>query len=724
MNRISTSILAIFILAHPAGAEEIDTRWALCPVQPESNSIPIDNNLGPGATRVDADEAFAEVKGITRLRGNVVVQRDHATLLGDLAEYDKQKDQLRIEGKVSYHSGGLRIDSRQAEMNLKKESGTFDDANFRITDTHGAGAAKHIEVADPQHANLYGLNYTTCNPQNPDWQLTASELLLDRNSNTGEAWHATLSFMGVPFFYSPYLNFPLEGRKSGLLPPTFGTSDINGTDFSLPFYWNIAPNQDATFTPRDITARGSMLMGEYRYLGSQSSATLRGSFLGNDKLYGDDRSYLSINHRARFGKGWGSSLLYRETSDSDFFRDELAFSDESTSQTHLERRADLLYNNEKWSFLARAQDYQALNGTSPYQRLPQIRLDSRQLERRDQLNISLSSEAVRFAHDTRIPTGERLDLKPTISLPLGSAAWYLTPKLAWRYTSYQLTDSTNGDHFERSLPITTLDGGLYFDRSLQLGNTPYTQTLEPRLFYLNVPYEDQSDLPLFDTGVRDFSLGQLFSDNRFNGADRQADANQLATALTTRFIDERSGQERLRATIGQLHYFEDRRVGLTATTPTDTAGTSNLIGELAFTPIDSLSLGVSEEWSPRDSREERLSTRLRFSPGKGKALSLNYRYHRAALIRQADMTLLWPLTPRWRMLASYRHDLENRGELESIGGLEYESCCWKVRLIAHERRDAVNAELEHSLYLTLELKGLASLGRGLEESVGRGILSD
>ncbi len=724
MNRISTSILAIFFLAHPAGAEEIDTRWALCPVQPPNDTSSIHHNLGPGATQVDADEAFAEAKGITRLRGDVVVQRDRATLQGDLAEYDKQEDLLRIEGHVSYRSGGLRIDSNQAEMNLKQESGTFDDALFRIADTHGAGAARRIEIDDPEHANLYDLRYTTCNPQDPDWQLKASELLLDRNSNTGEAWHATLSFMGVPFFYSPYLNFPLEGRKSGLLPPTLGTSDRNGTDVSLPIYWNIAPNQDATITPRNITARGGMLMGEYRYLGQQSRALLRGSLLSNDKLYDDDRNYLSLDHRSRFAEGWKSALFYKEVSDSDYFRDELAFSDENSSQTHLQRRADLSYNNETWSFLARAQDYQTLSGASPYQRLPQLRLDSRQLERRDQLNLSLRSEAVRFAHDTRIPSGERLDLKPTASLPLGAAAWYLTPKLAWRYTRYQLNDSSNGDQLERSLPIASLDGGLFFERSLELGATPYTQTLEPRIFYLNVPYEEQNDLPLFDTGVRDFSFGQLFSDNRFNGADRQADANQLATTLTTRFIDEQSGKERLRAAIGQLHYFEDRRVGLNSATPIATDGSSNLIGELAFSPMDSLSFGVSEEWNPHDEREERLSTRLRFSPDTDKVLSLNYRYHRTDQIRQADMLLLWPLTPRWRMLASYRHDLENEGELESIGGLEYESCCWKLRLIAQEKRDAVNEELAHSLYLTLELKGLASLGRGLEESVGRGILSD
>lgn len=701
-----------------------DARWALCPLPQYPENAAIDSTVPAGATRVDADEAFAEKGGITRLRGNVVVQRRNATLLGDMAEYDKRKDLLRIDGNSSYRSNGMRIDSDRAEMDLTRESGSFDQAHFRLNNSHGSGSAKRIEVTDPQHANLYQLSYTTCDPQDPDWQLKASELLLDRQSNTGEAWHATLSFMGVPFFYSPYLNFPLEGRKSGLLPPTYGTSESNGTDFSLPIYWNIAPNQDATFTLRDITARGGMLMSEYRYLGPQSNALLRGSFLGNDKLYGEDRGYLYLNHNSYIASGWSSSLIYREASDSDFFRDELAFSDESTSQTHLERRADLTFNNESWSFLARAQGYQTLSGTSPYQRLPQLRLDSRTRTRRDQLNFSLNSEAVRFAHETLVPTGERLDLKPSVTLPMGSAAWFLMPKLAWRYTSYQLADSTSGDHFERSTPISSLDGGLFFDRSLQLNGNPYTQTLEPRLFYLNVPYEDQSDLPLFDSSIRDFSFSQLFSDNRFNGADRQGDANQLATALTTRFIDERNGRERLRAAIGQLHYFDDRKVGLSGTTPVATAGTSNYIGELSLTPIDSLSFSISEEWNPRDETEERLNTRLRFSPDRGKALELNYRYHRADQISQADMTLLWPLSPRWRLLARYRYDLENEGELESIGGLEYESCCWSLRLIAQERRDAVTEELDHSIYLTLELKGLASLGRGLEESVGRGILSD
>ncbi len=724
MYRLSTTAIAILLLAPTHGTAEVDARWALCPLPAQSDTITVDNSLAPGTTRVDANEAFAEAKGITRLRGNVVVRRNSVILLGDQAEYDKRNNLLRIEGNTSYRGNGFRIDSDLAQMNLEKESGSFEQAHFRITSSHSFGSAERIDFTDPQHASFYDLSYTTCPSRNPDWQLKADELLLDRNSNTGEAWHATLSFMGVPFFYSPYLNFPLEGRKSGLLPPTLGTSENNGTDFSLPIYWNIAPNQDATITPRNISARGGMLMGEYRYLGMHSKAMLQGSYLGDDKLYGDDRSYLYLDHRSRFSSGWSSTLIFRRASDSEFFHDELASNDETTSQTHLERRADLAYSDQTWNILARAQEYQTLSGTSPYHRLPQLRLDSRPKEQRDQLNLSLRSEAVRFAHETRIPTGERIDLKPTVSLPLGGAAWFLTPKLAWRYTAYQLTDNSSGDQFERSLPITSLDGGLFFDRSLRLADAPYTQTLEPRLFYLNVPYEDQDDLPLFDTGIRDFSFSQLFSDNRFSGADRQTDANRLAAALTTRFIDENSGRERLRASIGQIHYFEDRKVGLTATTPTETAGTSNLVGELAFSPIDTLSLGISEEWNPRDEQEERLSSRLRYSPESGKILSLNYRYHRADQIRQADMTLLWPLTSRWRLLTSYRYDLENEGELESIGGLEYQSCCWALRLIAREQRDTVNEELNHSIFLTLELKGLASLGNSLEESVGRGILSD
>lgn len=681
----------------------------------------IDQTLQPGTTMVTADEAVTQNGALTSLRGNVVVQRDNAVLQGNSAEYDKTRDRLVLEGDVIYRSGDTVIRGDKASMLLSEESGEISNASFDFPGIHGTGSADSLSLSKGQRAALKGVRYTTCPPGKEDWLLRAGELSLDRESNTGEAYHAVLSFKGVPFLYSPYLNFPLEGRKTGLLPPTIGTSKTNGTDISLPFYWNIAPNQDATITPRNITARGGMLMTEYRLLTESTNGQLNGDFLKDDKIYEDDRSYFIGRHSAKLSKGWRSDLRYQRVSDTDYF-DDLGNSQESSSQTHLERHASLSYRNPYWDFQGKVQDYQTLDGSEPYQRLPQLSLTGESPRRINRPQLAVESEAVAFRHDTKIPTGNRLDIKPSITLPLEGASWFIHPKAAWRYTEYQLEDYAAADHTIRSMPVSSIDTGLFFDRELTVGESPYTQTLEPRLFYLNVPYHNQDDIPRFDTSLNDFSFSQMFRDNRFSGADRQGDTHQLTAALTTRFIDEASGRERFNAAIGQITYFEDRRVTLLPGGEPETESTSNLIGELGFIPSDSLSFSVTDEWDPHQQVTERLSSRLRYSPNDRQVLSLSYRFDRSKLQRQTDTVMLWPVTPHWRVIGRWNYDLENEKSLDSIGGIEYESCCWTARMIARASRDSIEDELDRTYIVNLELKGLATLGRRLEDAVGSDIL--
>lgn len=706
---------------HAADNPEED-RWALCPPISDNRltNLPPWQPSSPGATEASADELFSESNTVTRLQGNVVIRHENATLSGQRAEYFRNEERLNMEGGIDFRSEGLQIDSEQVEFFLGEQRGSFEQASFHLPASHAFGSAERIAVDGPQQVRLEDLRYTTCPPRNPAWELRAGELQLDRADNTGEAWHATLRFQGVPFFYSPYLNFPLEGRKSGLLPPTYGTSDEGGNDISLPFYWNIAPNQDATITPRHISRRGGMLMGEYRYLGPQSEGRLNASYLPDDALYGDERNYVSLHHDARISQGWSSTVVLRRVSDADYFLDDLAGGDESGSQTHLERLAELSYRDRYWRFLGRAQSYQNLSGSVPYQRLPQLQLSGRSARRPNRLHYSLQSEAVRFRHDN-LDGGDRFDIKPQLSLPLGGAGWFVTPGVAWRHTVYQLEqDGGDGERLERSLPITSLDSGLIFERPLQLGDTALLQTLEPRLFYLHVPYEDQSALPLFDTDELDFSFSQLFSDNRFSGADRQGDADQLTTALSSALYDELSGRERARLSLGQVHYFDDRRVSLDGTTGEQSR--SDIIAELSLNPLDNLNLRLTEQWDPQEEQSERFNARLRYAPGPRKRISLGYRFHRERALEQADIALFWPLNRQWRLLGRYQYDIENEASLDTIGGVEYESCCWSVQLLARAQRDALDEDLNQSIYLTLELKGLASLGRGLEQSVEHGIL--
>jgi len=670
---------------------------------------------------VTADEAIAESETRTLLQGKVVVQRDSTILQGQNAEYDKVRDRLFLRGGVVYRNGTTVIQGDNALMDLGESKGKIDNAQIILPSVHGIGRADSLSIDDPLHATLTGVHYSTCPPGSEDWSLRASELSLDRESNTGEAYNAVLTFMGVPFLYSPYLNFPLEGRKTGLLPPTYSNSSKTGTDILLPFYWNIAPNQDATFTARNMSERGSMLMSEYRFITRNTVGQVNGEYLKDDKKYGDDRSFFSGMFAAKISQGWHSDLRYQRVSDVNYF-DDLGSSQESSSQTHLERHATLGYRDEYWDFTGKVQDYQTLDGTEPYQRLPQLTLSGQNSHRINRPQLALQSEAVAFRHDTLVPTGDRLDLKPSLSLPLAGPSWFITPKAAWRYTEYRLENDSLGDHYLRSMPISSIDSGLFFERDLRLGDYPYIQTLEPRLFYLNVPYRDQNAIPLFDTSYNDFNFSQMFSDNRFNGADRQGDAHQLTTALTSRFIDGASGKEKFRAAIGQIYYFQDREVTLYDTDPVSTDATSNLIGELGFTPNDAWSFSITDEWDPNAQVNERLGSRLRYSPNNRQVLGLSYRFDRSTAQRQTDAVMLWPIATHWRMIGRWNYDLENEMTLDSIGGIEYESCCWTARVIARASRSTIADELDHAYMVNLELKGLGTLGQRLEDAVGRDIL--
>ena len=722
---LGSTLLLASLLAGPGvsfaqGGEHPDPRWRLCPTPLILSPAQRQHleQLPSGVLHGQAEQLFSEADGPLRLLGRVQLEQQGMQLFSQQADYDRQNDHLLLIDAVMLRSPSMQIKGESASYHPGQQHGTVTQASFFLANSHSFGSAEQLIIHDPQQLELSQLRYTTCPPEQPDWQLRARRLKLNQATNTGEAYHATVRFKGVPIFYSPYLNFPLAGRKSGLLPPTFGSSDSNGTDFSLPVYWNIAPHRDATFTPRHLAKRGNMLGAEYRFLGQQSAGEVYGSLLPNDRQTSEDRSELSLRHQARLSDGWHSELLYRGVSDHAFYHDDLGNPQDDRNASQLERRFDLRYSDPHWQFLARAQDYQTLDGISPYQRLPQLQLRGSSPRHNNRLHYSLHSEAVSFRHRERQPTGERVDLKPALTLPMAGMAWFLTPTLAWRHTEYQLQDHLADVHQVRSLPLTSLDSGLFFERPVALANRRFTQTLEPRLYFLHVPYREQDELPLFDSSRSYFSYAGLFRDNRFNGADRQGDARQITLGISSRLLEDGSGRERASVALAQAHYLEERRVTLEPAQPPETRQQSDIIAELGLSPLDHLSLRLTEQWNPDTRKVEQIGAGMRYTPGQGQAILANYRYYRPEALHQADLTMLWPLGPQWRILAHHNRDLHYRRTMESIAGLEYQSCCWTIRLIGKAQRNSVDDTLNHSIMLTLELKGLANLGSTLEQSIG------
>lgn len=672
----------------------------------------------PGVTYVDAGRLQSEGE-ITTFSGGVEVQRDQRLLAGEQMRYNRQGDILTIDGDVVYRTGGMTLFGDRAEVRLEQDQGEVNDVRFFIAESHGYGQAERVDIITPEFTSMRDVTYSTCPPQQRDWELRSRELELDEAENTGEAYDVTVRFKGVPLFYTPYLNFPLQGRKSGLLAPAIGTSETGGNDVSVPYYWNIAPNRDATFTPRWIENRGTMLYTEHRYLFRHSSGQFNYDYLPDDELFGDDRHFTSLHHTQALTPRFHAYAVYNRVSDASFF-DDLSASQSRTSQTHLERRLDLTYGGDNWSMLLRGQGYQALTGAEPYQRLPQVLVNAA-MPSAGALSYAMQAELVRFVHETRDPTGTRLDLTPSASLPLEGVAWFLTPRLAVRHTQYRLEEAEEETR-RRTVPVTSIDSGLFFERELSLGGRTLLQTLEPRLFYLYVPYRSQDDLPVFDTGRYDFSFAQLFREDRFTGADRVGDANQLTTAVTTRFIDATTGAELATASLGQIQYFRDRRVQLSPTIPDETLDSSDLVGELTARPGGGFDLSAGARWNPHEDQTELFTSRVRYRPAAGKALALSYREREPEQLRQTDLAFFWPLTSHWNTLGRWNYDLETEQDLDTIFGLEYQSCCWALRAVKRSTLNTSTLQLEHSFLMTLELKGLAQIGDRLDAELERGIL--
>lgn len=725
-RRASLGLAALTLLPGGAFAQGTDNgrEWALCHTHYES-AVPPAPAARPGSTVLNADEIRSASKDVLTLSGDVQADRDGQRLQADHAVYDKVSERLEATGNIVYRTRGLTITGETAEMQLDAHSGRLDRARYRLPQRHASGGAATVSVHNRDLTVLERVTYTTCDPDDRDWLLSSSRVELDHAEGVGSASNVVLSFQHIPFFYSPYLSFPIDDRrKSGLLTPSYKDSSESGTEFILPYYLNIAPRFDATLTPRTISRRGTMLMGEFRYLNPASHGQLNLEYLPDDELTEEDRELVHYRHAGRPLPRLRTDLDFRHVSDGDYFR-ELGNSLSTASVTHLEQSAELAYQGTAWATRARLQKFQTVDesipeSARPYQRLPQISLNSLFPRRHNRLNYALDGEYVNFQRDGRV-SGDRLDLQPRVSLPLHSLAAYLTTDLSLRHTAYRLDDPAGGPETtpDRTLPVLSLDSGVFLERDTRWGGRQMLHTLEPRLYYLYIPYRDQSALPRFDTAIPDFNFTRLFRENRFNGPDRVGDANQLSVALTTRFLETDSGRQRLRASIGRIYYLDEREVVLSG--PPETAAASDIVAQATVEPLPSLSASLDLRWDRDGRRFDKGGLRLQYRPARRSIVNFTYRY-RESILKQTDVSVLWPLGSRWHVIGRHYYSIRDRRNLETLAGLEYQSCCWRFRVVNRRYVNDDAGETNDSLYVQLELKGLTSVGDGLENVLEHGIL--
>lgn len=750
---------------------------------------PSSANAGTGQSPATAETVFSAPGGLSQatsnllnIDGDILVQQGYRTIQNTgTTAIDNAANTVLLEGTVRFREPGILLTGTSAFIDNANGTNRVTAAEYVLHNYGAHGSADSIVYSsDAGLVTIENGEFSRCEPNSNFWHLEADQIILDQAAGRGYATAVSIQIKDVPIFYYPYtLPFPLgDERISGFLAPSTGSTRSGGFDFELPYYLNLAPHYDATIAPRLISDRGVMLGTEFRYLSGWSMNTLNASYLGGDKLYDpataalpgsdspttDNRWFAGYEHFGAIGANWSTFVDYNAVSDEDYFYDLGGSGLNVTSRTHLNRQARLNFQTSWLQAGLNTQRIQIIDPfvadsdlSRPYDRLPQFYFDT-SAELPAGFRAGLSGEVTAFDRDLDIDSlsapqlangalvnGDRINLEPEISWANEAPGWFVRARAKYKHVSYKLDQQAVGtlEDPELNIPVYSFDSGLVFERSL--ARSGYTQTLEPRLFYLFTEYEDQSQLPVFDTAEMSFSFNQLFREDRFSGGDRIADADQVTAAITSRLLDT-EGREHLRVSIGQIQYFEDRLVSLSnplqSWSPrySSTANTSALAAELAYAFSPNWRLNTDVQWNEDRQELDEGSLQLRYHRDNSHLINVAWRYRRLVntplftlppgvdpRIKQSDISGIWPVNANWKLLAKWNYDHSNSRNLESFAGIEYSNCCATIRLIGREWVDEdelflPNIEPNRGIFVQFTLHGLGNItGGGISNLLSDGI---
>ena len=676
-----------------------------------------------GAVFLRADRIEGSADKTIEASGKVELRTRRETVLADWLQYDILNDEVWAKGDVTIRYGLDWIAGPEVKFRRTTETGFFASPRFFVAENNSRGSAAEIRFAGPDRYEASDARYTTCVAPREDWYLRLGELEVDKARMVGTGRDATVYFFGAPVLYSPWFEFPLSNeRKSGFLTATTGLTGIRGFEYSQPYYLNLAPNYDATITPRIMSKRGVQVGGEFRYIIENGQGQAGAEYMPHDRVTGTDRWLVSTRHNQDLGNylpGLTGYWNYNKVSDDTYFAD-LSDRVGLTSQTTLPREIGFTYTNGPWTGLARAQSFQTLQDPSqpqpiPYNRVPQFLAALREVDWAG-LTWSGVGEYAYFRQPT-LTTGQRIYAWPQVGFERQGAAWSFAARTGIHLREYDLNEVRPGvpSKLTYGIPISSVDTSLVFERNWEVAGQKFVQTLEPRAFYVYVPYRDQSQAPIFDTAVDDFNFGQLFSVNRYLGNDRIGDANQLTLALTSRLLDPNTGAERLRVAIGQRYYFQNQRVVLNESPRA--ASTSDVLVGVEGKLSDAWSLAALWQYNQDSRQTERMTAGFKYTPSPGRVFNASYTYNRQVFggggetsrLNQFDLSFQLPVNPAWTLLGRWNFSLLDSKTLEAVAGVEYNADCWTLRLVG-QRLQTTTTTTSNSIYLQVELNGLARFG--------------
>jgi len=687
--------------------------WSLCRFP--SIEYLVSDGLADGEAQAEALSLITEGDERVHLAGNASLVSTEQRIEADDIFLTRSSEEIRASGNVLFADQNYSLKSPSIHIDNLNNRAEFDQARFEINSNHARGEAEKIEKLDPYRNRFSDLYYTTCDPDDKAWHMRAAELEIDSESGIGTATHTTLYFHEVPFLYLPYFQFPIDDRRmSGILAPKVGYAERDGASVIVPVYWNMAPNYDMTITPAWYQNLGLQLNTENRYLFENHRGQVDLSYI-DDREADDSRWFKQWQHATALPYDVKAGLLLAETSDGDYFDDFSLVAPQYNNTNHLKRYVRFNRNGEFWQSELMWQNYQTLDETTsgsdrPYNRLPRFTLDAEPEPWQADIQTPVHLELVSFDRDDSI-TGNRANFVTSLRWNSQQSWYFFEPELQLAFTDYDLDNNPEGNSIDRALPTFGIDSGLIFER-LAGSTGQWRQTLEPRLYFLFTPYEDQDDIPDFDTSLASSTYNNLFKNNRFNGADRIGDAKQVTFGLSSRLFDSESGNEMLNARAGQIYYFQDRRVSLNGVRVEETR--SDLIAEVDFSPFTTLTLATRLVYDPQESDLTDTDFSVNYS-NSGFASNFAY-YYTENELEQALVSLAYPIDERWAVVAKIHHSLEFNEPVENLLGINYESCCWGLKILAGQTGDEKEdfAETENSIYFEFTFKGLSQAGQDID----------
>lgn len=736
---LALSLLPKLVLADESPA----TSASQCLIEPPVPRIVSQPGLSAAdqaKIRIASDRSKAEMGKQAIFTGDVVFSQGDRHIAADEAILDQATEQFDANGNLVFQDSNFTVTADSLQAQMRSNRATLKGAQYWLHGQQVHGDAEKLQITINNNLILTNTNFTTCPPDNVSWLLEAEKIKINSEEEWGEIWNAKLRVADIPVFYIPYMTVPVsDKRKTGFLYPSFSTSTTNGFEVSAPYYWNIAPEYDLTFTPNYMTNRGLFTKTEFRYLaGEAQNGRLNFEYLGSDRMIGGspNRYLYNWQHQGAIDKNWRVLTNFTEVSDNNYFND-LKSDVNRATDNQLSRIGEVSYFERDWDISTRVQDIKVLGeDEKPYQVMPQVNFNYRAADFWNNLDFGFNSELTNFAHqDDDVNTATRLHMAPSLTLPIHGPSGSLTSQLKLMQTNYwQDKNNTKFDTLDdtvsRTIPQVRINGQINFERFTELFEQNYRQTLEPQFQYLYVGYEDQRGIGIYDTAQLQDDYFGLFRDRRFSGLDRIADANQVTLGITTRFFDDHN-QEATKFSLGQIFYLQDSKLGFEDNIFEQNQSTSVLAAELDTRLSQDWYLGAAIQYDTNTSDNKKTEVTLDFRPEANKLLQLSYRYVPDLLnsntndlvnISQAGVRGAWPINDSLYFVGNWYYDLNESRSIETYTGFQYESCCYAIRLSYHYRiktnyDDNIGSaiidereQFERGVYLNLVIKGLGGSG--------------